>query len=437
MGEDAIHMLQSVMDEFVREKMQNNTLYKLHLDAKKKERRQTIHSFHRFYGKLIPAIPCWAISEFAKPGYTVADVFCGSGTTLVEARMMGRNSFGLDIVPLACLITKAKSTPIDPKILRRCKQELLKGIRKEMTALKISSEELPKIANLEHWFRPDVINFLYALRRRILKINVEDIHDFFLAAYSAIMRDVSNADPRQVFPGYSKRLRMLDKKGLRNFDPIDVYNNGLDLRIKQMEDFYKNAKKDVFTRVYNGDARDIPDEINGVDLIVINPPYLGSIRYIETIKLEMAWVQNFKSREDLWEIDRSVIATERIYAKDYSKLKLTGYKMLDDQIGRLYERGKRKMANVVARYFLDMKKSFQQMYEILCRDGHLVIKIGDSLIRKERIPTHEYFINMAKEANFTVLASFKDEIRSRSLLTKRNWYSDMLPNDWILVFKKR
>jgi DNA modification methylase len=39
----------------------------------------------------------------------------GSGTTLVEAIVHGKRAYGTDINPVAVLITKAKTTPIEPQ----------------------------------------------------------------------------------------------------------------------------------------------------------------------------------------------------------------------------------------------------------------------------------------------------------------------------------
>ncbi len=44
-------------------------------------------------------LPEWFIKLFTKEGDTVLDPFMGSGTTLIVADRMGRNSIGIDIVP--------------------------------------------------------------------------------------------------------------------------------------------------------------------------------------------------------------------------------------------------------------------------------------------------------------------------------------------------
>ena len=43
------------------------------------------HGLHPYPAKFIPQIPDILIRELTSEGDTVADVFCGSGTTLVEA----------------------------------------------------------------------------------------------------------------------------------------------------------------------------------------------------------------------------------------------------------------------------------------------------------------------------------------------------------------
>ncbi len=39
---------------------------------------------------------------------TLLDPFCGSGTTIVEANLLGFKSIGIDINPIAYLTTKVK-----------------------------------------------------------------------------------------------------------------------------------------------------------------------------------------------------------------------------------------------------------------------------------------------------------------------------------------
>ena len=75
-------------------KFNDKSKYKKVLDKVKEEKRADIHSFHRYFGKLIPAIPRAYIELFTKKGDTVGDLFSGSGTVAVESKLLERNFVG-------------------------------------------------------------------------------------------------------------------------------------------------------------------------------------------------------------------------------------------------------------------------------------------------------------------------------------------------------
>lgn len=60
----------------------------------------------KYWGNFIPQIPNQLIQRFTKKEEIVLDPFVGSGTTLIEARRLGRNSIGIDISPKAIQLCK-------------------------------------------------------------------------------------------------------------------------------------------------------------------------------------------------------------------------------------------------------------------------------------------------------------------------------------------
>jgi DNA modification methylase len=62
------------------------------IDEKRREKWREYHG-----GRFIPKVPEKFIKLFSHPGETVLDPFCGSGTTNVVAKQLGRNSIGIDI----------------------------------------------------------------------------------------------------------------------------------------------------------------------------------------------------------------------------------------------------------------------------------------------------------------------------------------------------
>lgn len=68
------------------------------------------HTFYRYPARFSPQFARAAIEAFTKPGDIVLDPFMGGGTTLVEARVLGRRAIGIDISNLAVFVSTVKTT---------------------------------------------------------------------------------------------------------------------------------------------------------------------------------------------------------------------------------------------------------------------------------------------------------------------------------------
>ncbi len=76
-------------------------------------------------------LPEWFIKLFTKEGDTVLDPFMGSGTTLVVASRMKRNSIGIDIVPEYCEMVNKQLKPVELYLLEpKVKYEKIKPERR-------------------------------------------------------------------------------------------------------------------------------------------------------------------------------------------------------------------------------------------------------------------------------------------------------------------
>lgn len=67
------------------------------------------HSLYKYPARFSPVFARRAVEAFTKPGETVLDPFSGGGTSIVEARLAGRNAFGSDLSSLAVFVANAKT----------------------------------------------------------------------------------------------------------------------------------------------------------------------------------------------------------------------------------------------------------------------------------------------------------------------------------------
>ena len=70
------------------------------------------HNFHTYPAKYIPQIPRFFIEKYTKEGDLVYDPFLGCGTTLVECKLLNRDGIGVDLNPIATLVSKVKTQPL-------------------------------------------------------------------------------------------------------------------------------------------------------------------------------------------------------------------------------------------------------------------------------------------------------------------------------------
>jgi methylase of polypeptide subunit release factors len=425
-------------------KINTNSKYSRILNDEKEKERAKMHSFHRYYGKLIPAIPSAFIQEFTQKGDWVFDPFTGSGTTAVESKKLQRNFLGVEINPLSAEIARVKTTSLDIELLETVNNEIIRKIEEDRRDY--SDHEKPYITNREHWFKEFVqedllkiqknINEYFAMTDKIDCGEIDQYRNFYLIVLSAIIKNASNADTRHVFPGVSKRMRALEAEGKINIDVLGSYKRALKSRT-QMFDIYENKNSAV--EIIEGDSSliDLKEYSNKMDLIVTNPPYISSVRYIETLKLEMYWLEEIKSPEEYKKLGDKMIGNDRLHKHEYETIGHTGYKEINDIIDMMQAIDK-KSAKIIEKYFKDMEKVIINMSGLLKENKKAVLKISDSKMKRQKIETGKLLTIIAEANGFKLKDVFLDKINnnSRTLTTYRNTYSDIITHDYIVIWEK-
>ena len=412
------------------------------LEAEKELPRTGMHSFHRYYGKLIPAIPAAFIKEFTEEGDLIFDPFSGSGTTAVEAIRNNRNFYGFEINPLAVNIAKTKTSNLNVDLLLHFNEELMDLIKN--TEYTFNDSDLPYLLNRDHWFKDFVQRDLIIISKAIDDLFSNHIDDFpekesyklfYLMTVSAILRNVSNCDTRHVFPGISKRMRALEAEGKIHIDVIASFERAIKKRALYYADF--SGKSTATILQADSTKADLSDIEGKVDLIVTNPPYISSVRYIETMKIEMYWMEYIHSSDEYNELAHKMLGNDKLKKAEYQDLEYTQYDEINAVINEMKDIDM-KTAKIIGTFFNQIEEVIINMSKVLKSGGKAVIKISDSKMKKKKIETGKFMTLIAEHHGFILNDVFLDEINnnSRSLTTARNTYSDIITHDYIIIWEK-
>jgi site-specific DNA-methyltransferase (cytosine-N4-specific) len=158
-----------------------------------------LFSLHPYPAKFIPRIHEKIIEYLDIPKDTlIYDPFCGSGTSVIAAQAMGYETIGVDINPIATLVTKVATTPV-PKTFLLSLNKLVDNYKK------ISITEIPLIPNLDHWFERDIQMEIEKIYQTINLESNDDIKSIFRLALSSILVKISKQESDTRYAAIEKK----------------------------------------------------------------------------------------------------------------------------------------------------------------------------------------------------------------------------------------
>jgi DNA modification methylase len=241
-------------------------------DYRGEKTKSYTHGLHNYPAMFIPQVARRLLETYSKHGDTICDIFCGSGTALVESRLLGRNSYGIDLNPFAIFLAKAKITELMPSKLTKEYFNLLKRVEK------IEDSEIvpPNFMNIDFWFKNKVIMQLAKIKKAIFEIDDERVKRFFLVSFSETVRLSSNTNSGEF------KLVRIKKEKLENHDPdvLGIFRKKTEPNIQRMADFYADIDSKTWAKVIHGDtSKDNGIAENSIDCIITSPPYNVDIHY--------------------------------------------------------------------------------------------------------------------------------------------------------------
>lgn len=236
------------------------------------------HKHFRYYGKFPSVVAGQLLEQFPPPTSKsyVLDNFCGSGTTLVEAKLRQIQSVGVDVSWLGALASNVKTKAIDLEAAKRLLVEL------QAIFAKLGTPELPSVRIVEKWFDRETALDLMRLQSCLLDLPSGDLRNFATVAFLAIIRRVSRAHDAEVRPHI--------KKDKRSRDVLSAFSKKYSEMLGRHRNFMEVTSASTSSECFIGDNRDLSRfNDSGCYLVISHPPYLNSFDYKPVFGMEYYW----------------------------------------------------------------------------------------------------------------------------------------------------
>lgn len=408
------------------------------LDFHSQDSGYASHNFHSFPAKFPPQLPRKFIEGLTAPGDVVLDPMMGSGTTVLEAYLSGRHGVGFDIDPLALILTNAKVTPLNGRLVAQIGNEISeraeRAVRKRRNELEKALESRwdPKTRDfIDYWFTPETQIDLLALITEIEQIEDVKIRAFFELAFSAIIItksggvslafDLAHTRPHrakvvigrtgevvlrgELTDSSSRRIKLLTKtlrSPFREFGRrVEQNLGGLpESESDRIQPYLKGLLEPEPERIKPyialGNAQGLPLDDKSVDLIVTSPPYISNaIDYMRAHKFSLVWMGYLI--DELGQKRNEYIGGEAVTDFDFEDLPARTRQVVADIADRDEKKGR-----VLHRYFSEMTRTLREMFRVLKPGKAAIVVIGSSVMRSRDTETHTCLAEIGQQTGFRV-----------------------------------
>jgi DNA modification methylase len=368
-----------------------------------------IRSVHPFPARMGPDLAIERLKRITKRS-VVLDPMAGSGTVLRHAAELGHYAIGRDLDPLAILMTKVWTTPVDRNVVERKHTKLIKLFEETSTnqPLPWIDDDIETREFVDYWFGKPQRNDLRRLAHviRVMGRNVRCEQDeaalnVLRLALSRIIitkdsgaslgRDISHSRPHKVTKSTSSKVLP-----------------GFSLSVQQILDRLMSHSPPGRVSVGIGDARYMDDIHNeSVDIVLTSPPYLNAIDYMRGHRLALVWLGY--SVAELRKTRAISIGSERGPEGASRRHEFLPILEAFGDIDRLPS-GEVRM---VERYAEDIYRLMSELARVLRRDGRVFLVVGNSCLRRVFIRNSEAFIAAGRMNGFRLTRHAERDLPTR------------------------
>jgi hypothetical protein len=412
--------------------------------------RDLAHSLFQYPAMMVPRLQRVLLDEMlqAEPtARSVYDPYVGSGTVLTEAMLRGLSFGGVDVNPLAVLVSATKAGPFHHETFADEGRAVVAAAR-----LDRSMRVEAAFPGLDKWFTPGVVRELSCLRRAIARRPELSVRRFLWVAMAETVRLTSNSRTSTV------KLHMRTSEDIKRrqlLSAIDVFaqvseRNATSLReqanlLTERRLITKgHYHGEVLVRV--GDARCPPDlSASSFDMVITSPPYGDNpttVTYGQHSYLPLQWIDLLDIEEDIdadcvrstHEIDfRGLGGSTRHALARVEPLRARSpalRNILIELANRPTDGAKR-----VGSFAADLDLSLDPTLRRLKRDGLMIWIVGNRRVNGVTVPTTKILTDLLGDRVEPVAHIDRPITGKRHAV--RNSVAATMTHEAVLVFRKR
>lgn len=377
--------------------------------------------YNRYPARSIFLVPRALLS--CKKGETlnVLDPFMGSGTTAVETVISNNIPYGLEMDPFARLVASASVSVFshkDLKTLQICFEEIFK------TWKNYEPDDIPNLSGISRWFKNDDLELLLRLRNAIISLAPAKFHDILLVTFADCIKPVSLMERQSLKPYISTKYQKVTKS------VSDSFKYSFDAHLAPLIAMSKLNIPNREITWLGHDATNFNSETQ-IDIAISSPPYINALDYTRCIKIESALCGLIDDKA-VTALRRTQVGHEVRRSQEISDFVRNIFKEYYMQISLVDI----KRAETCVAYFNDIYKNLNCVFHSLKHDGEYHMIIGDNVVRKVAIPTHELIMTIAENVGFNCFGFYKYAIKDHRTSIPRNNVRNKIKYEFVLMLRK-
>jgi len=395
-------------------------------------------------------------------GSVILDPFCGTGTTLLESKLHGFPSVGVDANPVCVLVSKAKtewelSVPEAEVALRHivasASREYRRYAQLRRKAEAAGSTYPPQSAPgflrsaagrylissgliRRGWISPRPALKTLLLAERLWELPPRPRNFLLLSLLGLLVPEISNMS-------YGPEIYRARRRS--DCDVFGLFLARAQENFRKLESLRATRPSPV-TRVRLGDS------VNGglgfidpesVDCVITSPPYLSDHDYSRLTRLELVFSGHLASREDLRAIKERLLrsSSKNVYKHDRDAELVEGFASVRSVIETISDRAARERSGfarvyprLVGEYFGGMYKHFKALGRVLRPRGKAAYIVADqSSFFAFPIPTARIVAELAEGSSGALRLMGMEPLKKyRGTRGKVSWSNQ----EWLIVLEK-